>query len=663
MTQIALSGVAVEFGDTVILRDVTFTVAAGERWGIIGRNGTGKTTLFNLVTGALEPTQGIVVRAPGIRITLLEQHRDFGDAATVWQAVAGAFDHLLDLERSLSEQSIEIGNLGEAATTAILDRYAHDLERFEREGGYEITARVDAVLHGLGFDPVDARSKHLDTLSGGERGRVGLARQLVAPADVLLLDEPTNHLDLETTEWLESYLRNTSATVLLISHDRAFLANVIDHTLHLENSTTVTYAGSYESFVEQRVERRLTQQRAFEKQQRQVASETDYIRRNIAGQNTKQAKGRRKRLERLPRLSPPPDETGGAMMAIRFDVAERGGDIVAVAESARIQIGHRTLIENFTGDVTRGDRLGLIGPNGAGKSTLLRTLLGEIAPATGVARLGGSIRVAYYRQDLAQVPTDRSLYDVIAELRPTWERGQIQGHLGRFGFSGDEVQRRAESLSGGERARVALAMMMLARANLLILDEPTNHLDVESIEALEDAIERYDGTVIIVSHDRALLRALVERVWVLHDRHITVFDGSFGEWEVVSAERAHAAQVKAAEEAAVHRMRERQTVSRRDTGTRDHRDAIRKAQREADAVETEVTQLEASISQLTTTLADPELYMRPDGVSSAARFGAELDRAKSALENAIERWTSATERVESLTNAVNAAGAASQRRA
>lgn len=663
MTQIALSGVAVEFGDTVILRDVTFTVAAGERWGIIGRNGTGKTTLFNLVTGALEPTQGIVVRAPGIRITLLEQHRDFGDAATVWQAVAGAFDHLLDLERSLSEQSIEIGNLGEAATTAILDRYAHDLERFEREGGYEITARVDAVLHGLGFDPVDARSKHLDTLSGGERGRVGLARQLVAPADVLLLDEPTNHLDLETTEWLESYLRNTSATVLLISHDRAFLANVIDHTLHLENSTTVTYAGSYESFVEQRVERRLTQQRAFEKQQRQVASETDYIRRNIAGQNTKQAKGRRKRLERLPRLSPPPDETGGAMMAIRFDVAERGGDIVAVAESARIQIGHRTLIENFTGDVTRGDRLGLIGPNGAGKSTLLRTLLGEIAPATGVARLGGSIRVAYYRQDLAQVPTDRSLYDVIAELRPTWERGQIQGHLGRFGFSGDEVQRRAESLSGGERARVALAMMMLARANLLILDEPTNHLDVESIEALEDAIERYDGTVIIVSHDRALLRALVERVWVLHDRHITVFDGSFGEWEVVSAERAHAAQVKAAEEAAVHRMRERQTVSRRDTGTRDHRDAIRKAQREADAVETEVTQLEASISQLTTTLADPELYMRSDGVSSAARFGAELDRAKSALENAIERWTSATERVESLTNAVNAAGAASQRRA
>jgi ATP-binding cassette subfamily F protein 3 len=443
--------------------------------------------------------------------------------------------------------------------------------------------------------------------------------------------------------------------VLLISHDRAFLDAVIDHTLHLENRTTAAYIGSYESFVSQRVEHRLTQQRAFDKQQRQIASETDYIRRNIAGQNSKQAKGRRKRLERLPRLSPPPDESGGGM-AIRFEIAERGGDLVAVAEGARIEIGNRTLIEQFTGQVNRGDRLGLIGPNGAGKSTLLRTLLGELAPAAGTVRLGGSIRVAYYRQDLAQVPTARTLYEVIGDLRPMWERGQIQGHLGRFGFSGDEVLRRADSLSGGERARVALAMMMLTRANLLILDEPTNHLDVESIEALEDAIERYDGTVMIVSHDRALLRALANCVWVLHDRHISAFDGSFAEWEVVSAERAHAAQVKAAEEAATHRMRERQTVARRDTGSRDQRDAIRKAQREVEVAEQEVAHLEQTISELTRTLSDPELYTKTDGAASATRLGAELDRAKADLERAIERWTTATERAESLSNAASTAG-------
>src|SRR5678815_5436250 len=265
-----------------------------------------------------------------------------------------------------------------------------------------------------------------------------------------------------------------------------------------------------------------------------------------------------------------------------------------------------------------------------------RTLLGEIAPAAGTVRLGSSTTVAYYRQDLAQVPTDQPLYDVIAELRPTWERGMIQGHLGRFGFSGDEVLRRAESLSGGVRARVALAMMMLARANLLILDEPTNHLDVESIEALEDAIERYEGTVIIVSHDRALLRALADRVWVLHDTHITSFDGSFAEWEVVSSERAHAAQVKAEEEAAIHRMRERQTVVRRDMGSRDHRDALRKAQREVEVAEQDVGRLEDKISELTQTLSDPELYTKPESAASATRLGGELDRAKTELERAIE---------------------------
>ena len=654
MTQVAMSGVAVEFGDTTILRDVTFTVAPGEKWGVIGRNGTGKTTLFNLVTGVLAPTRGTVVRAPGTRVTLLEQHRDFGDATTVWQAVAGAFDHLLDLERSLAEQSTRIGELGEAATPQMLDRYARDLERFEREGGYEVTARVDAVLHGLGFDPTEARSKRIDTLSGGERGRVGLARQLVAPADVLLLDEPTNHLDLETTEWLEAYVRDTRATVLLISHDRAFLANVVDHVLHLENETTASYSGGYESFVRQRTERRLTQQRAFDKQQRQIASEEDYIRRNIAGQNSKQAKGRRKRLERLPRLSPLPDEAGGATMAIRFDAAERGGDIVAAADRASIAIGSRLLIDKFSGHVHRGERVGLIGPNGAGKSTLLRTMLGELEPASGTLRLGNSITVAYYRQDLTQVPTDRTLYEVISELRPQWERGQIQGHLGRFGFSGDEVLRRAESLSGGERARVALAMMMLARANLLILDEPTNHLDVESIEALEDAIERYDGTVIIVSHDRALLRALADRVWVLHDRHLTPFDGSFAEWEAVSAERAHAARVKAAEEAATHRMRERKTVAGRDTPGRDQREALRKARRAAEAAEQEVASIEQTIAALTTALADPELYTTPSGAASATRLGAELDDAKAALERAIDAWTTATETAEALSASANA---------
>ncbi|HEU4565601.1 MAG TPA: ABC-F family ATP-binding cassette domain-containing protein, partial [Gemmatimonadaceae bacterium] len=481
MTQLSLSGVGVEFGATTLLRDITFTVARGERWGIIGRNGTGKTTLFRILTGATTPTRGSVARAAGLRIAMLEQHRDFGGAATVWEAAAGPFAELLALERSLADQATAMGEAGDRVTEQMLARYDRDLERFEREGGYTIAPRVDAVLHGLGFDPVEARTRPLEVLSGGERGRVGLARQLVAPADILLLDEPTNHLDLDTTRWLEQYLRDIDETVLLISHDRAFLESVVDHVLHVEAGTATPYVGDFSAFVAQRAERRLAQQRAFEQQRRTVAREEDYIRRNIAGQNSRQAKGRRTRLARLPRLSPPPGEED--TMALRLESAERGGDQVLVADRVRLAVDDRVLIDGLSTRVMRGDVIGFIGPNGAGKSTLLRTIMGERAPDEGTLALGASITPAWYRQDLAQVPTDRTLYDIINDLRPMWGRGQVLGHLARFGFTGDDVQRSAATLSGGERARVALAMIMLSRANLLILDEPTNHLDVESIEA------------------------------------------------------------------------------------------------------------------------------------------------------------------------------------
>ncbi|HEU4642328.1 MAG TPA: ABC-F family ATP-binding cassette domain-containing protein [Gemmatimonadaceae bacterium] len=636
MTQISLSGVAVEFGATPLLENVTFTVAAGERWGIIGRNGTGKTTLLKLITGAMAPTRGAIARQPGLRIALLEQHRDFGDATTVWEAAAGQFAELLALERSLAEQATRLGELGDRATERDLDRYARDLERFDHEGGYTFAPRVDAVLHGLGFDPVEARTRTLDRLSGGERGRVGLARQLVAPADVLLLDEPTNHLDLETTAWLEQFLRDSRETIILISHDRAFLERVVNHVLHVEAGTAIPYTGGYTAFVQQRAERRLTQQRAFDQQRKMIAKEEDYIRRNIAGQNSRQAKGRRTRLERLPRLSAPSGEED--TMALRLEAAERGGDQVISAEHVRLALGERVLLRDFTATVQRGDVLGFIGPNGAGKSTLLRAIAGERDIDGGALRIGASVTVAHYRQDLGQVPTDRSLFDIINDLRPMWGRGAVLGHLARFGFTGDAVQRSATTLSGGERARMALAMIMLSKANLLLLDEPTNHLDVESIEALEDAIEGYGGTVLLVSHDRALLRALATRTWVLHDARITDFDGSFAEWEEASAERSRAAAIAAAEEEESRRVRERQQVRRNGDARRGEEESRRAAKRELAAAEAEVERREARVRELGTQLEDPDLYTTPEGSKRAHALAAELEGAKRALEEAFARW-------------------------
>jgi ATP-binding cassette subfamily F protein 3 len=648
MTQISVGGAGVDFGATTLFRDISFTVSAGERWGIVGRNGTGKTTLFRLLTGALEPTHGTVTRQSGLTVSLLGQHRDYGEATTVWEAAAGPFADLLALERSLAEQADALATTHDKAA---LERYGRDLERFEREGGYTVAPRVDAVLQGLGFDAVQSRTRPLDQLSGGERGRVGLARQLVAPSDVLLLDEPTNHLDLETTRWLEQYLQETDRTVILISHDRAFLAAVVDHVLHFEGDTAFAYAGSYESFVQQRQERRLAQQRAFDKQQKVIAAQADYIARNIAGQNSRQAKGRRKLLERLPRLGAPVGEQG--TMALRLEVSERGGDQVAVAERLRIAVGDRVLIDDFTGRIMRGDRLGIVGPNGAGKSTLLKALVGERAPDGGELRVGNSIRVAYYDQQLAQVPLDETLYDLIHDLRPQWERRLIQGHLGRFGFSGDEAQRRAATLSGGERARVALAMLMLSHANLLVLDEPTNHLDVETIEVLEDAIEGYEGTVILVSHDRAMLRALANRVWVLHDTHITTFDGTFAEWEVASAEREHAAAVRAAEREALRRVEEKKRTARRETtGAPDMRRQLREARARTERIEQEVAALEQQVETLTRTLEDPGLYTKPGGVEEAHQLGARLDSLRKQLDEALAAWEEQTAALEALEGAM-----------
>jgi len=644
VTQIAVSGAAIAFGATRVLRDVTFTVTRGEKWGIIGRNGSGKTSLFRLLTGDLDPAEGSVARSGALRFSLLEQHRTFAGASTVWEVAAGAFADLLALERSLAEQGTALAEAGDRCTPQMLARYDRDLERFQREDGYSVAARIDAVLHGLGFDPDQARTQALDGLSGGERGRLGLARQLVTPADVLLLDEPTNHLDLETSRWLEDYLRGVDATVLLVSHDRAFLQAVVDHVLHLESGSAAAYTGDYETFLRQRSERRLSQQRAYSKQARVIAAEEDFIRRNIAGQNSAQAKGRRRRLERVSRLSPPPGEEGA--MALRLSADERGGDQVLAADAVRVAIGDRLLLADFSTTIRRGETVGLVGPNGAGKSTLLRAIVGERPLEGGEVRIPDSVRIAYYRQDLAQVPTDRTLYEIIADLRPSWGRGPIQGHLGRFGFSGDAVLRRAGSLSGGEMARVALAMMMLSGANFLIFDEPTNHLDVESIEALEDAIEAYEGTVLLVSHDRALLRALTTRTWVLHHARITDYPGGFEEWEAASVERAHAAAVAAAEEEALRKVRERKQTRRPDEDRRRAQSARRAAERAVADAEAGVGLHEARVAELRAQLENPDLYLTPEGAAAAARIGAELEVARQALDLAFAEWEAATRRME-----------------
>jgi ATP-binding cassette subfamily F protein 3 len=645
VTLLSLAGVSVQYGANVLLKDVTLTIARGEHWGMIGRNGSGKTSLFRMIVGALDPAAGSVSRAPGLTVAVLDQHRDFGGAPTVWDAACAPFAELLRLEHSLQEQGEAIGKLGDRLTPEHLDRYDRDLERFRREGGYEMEARVSAILHGLGFDPDESKTTRLETLSGGERGRLGLACQLVTNADLLLLDEPTNHLDLETTAWLVDHLRGLDTSTLIISHDRAFLDDVADHIVHLEAGTAFNYEGNYSTFVAQREERRLASTRAYSKQAKFIAKEEDYIRRHLAGQNTNQAKGRRKKLTHVARLSPPPGDD--AAMAVRFKSGGRGGDQVLVADQLTVAFDDRVLLDRFSGVIRRGDVLGLIGPNGAGKSTLLATMLGDRAPQGGNARLGDTIDVEVYRQDMAQVPRDKSLFDIIHDLRPMWTRGQVMDHLGRFDFSGDEQLRKTNGLSGGELARVALAMMTLSQVNLLVFDEPTNHLDVESIEALEDAIQRYEGTVLLISHDRALLSALCTRIWHIDHGKITDFDGSFSEWEEARDAKKRVATA-ATRDAEIARKAKAKVAAKPEGERKQQQGALRTARRALEQAEMQVQQLERQAETKSDELADPALYAAADGKARAAKIARELEGIRSKLAQAFAAWEAAAADVERL---------------
>jgi ATP-binding cassette subfamily F protein 3 len=535
VTLLSVSNVGLSFGATELFKNITFTVAEGERWGIIGRNGAGKSSIFKIITGEYQPTVGAVARKPGLRHALLDQHRAFEGATTVWEAGAAAWREVIDLEKQIADMAMQLGEMGEQVTDEFLEKFGREQERFADLGGYEYHARVDAVLQGLGFDAEESKTRLVQTLSGGERGRVGLAAQLIAPADLLLLDEPTNHLDLDTTTWLQEWLGEAAETVIVVSHDRAFMDAVCTHIVHIEAKTSESYKGNYSQFVPQRAERRLTREREMEKQRAYVKKEEEYIRRNLAGVNSFQAKGKRKRLERLPRLAPPPGDP--AAMSLRFDVSERGGDQVTAIKDLRVEVPGRVLVEDFTAVLRRNDFVALVGPNGAGKSSFISTILGDRAPAHGEARVGASITPAWFRQDLSDLPLRKSLADVIQEQRPLWNRGAVQNHLGAFGFSGEEVFREIATLSGGERARMALALMTLKKANLLVLDEPTNHLDVENIEVLEDALEEYEGTVLLVSHDRAFLRTVATRVWSFDGTRLVDFDGPFEEWEADRARK------------------------------------------------------------------------------------------------------------------------------
>jgi ATP-binding cassette subfamily F protein 3 len=524
---VQLSDVHFGYPGTEIFSAMTWQVNPGDRIGLVGPNGSGKSTLLRLLDGRLSADTGTVARARGLSVAYLKQSQEFVGAGKIFDALLKPFEKLLAIHDELAALEHQLTD------DKALARYGELQERYTREGGYSLESRVKALAHDLGFSDDDL-SRSVDTLSGGERGRLELAKTLLEEPDLLLLDEPTNHLDVDATEHLEERLRDWPKAFVLVSHDRYFLRAVCNEIVELEAGKAVVFTGGYDKYLVEREERHERLNAAYERQKAEIARTEDFIRKNIAGQKTKQAKSRRKMLDKVERLSRHQDEFAAAgQIGLRFSVGDHPGGKEAI-KVEHLDVGYpntEPLIRDVNLTVYRGDRIGLVGPNGCGKSTLLKTLLGKLDGRGGAVMRGHEVRVGYFDQKLSELDEEHSLIDEIRTVRGDFNEDVARNFLGRFRFTGDDAFKKVKGLSGGERNRLTLAKMMLRPRNLLALDEPTNHLDIPAREVLEDALDEYAGTVLVVSHDRFFLDRVVTKIVHIHDGRAEEHVGNYSDWK------------------------------------------------------------------------------------------------------------------------------------
>ena len=626
MAVITLTSAQLAFGHHALLDHAEFSLESGERVGLIGRNGTGKSSLLKIISGRQKLDDGLLVMQQGLRIAYVEQEPVFDPEMRVFDAVASGLGELPAL---LKEYDSLTGQFGQGDDDALMERM-HDIQvKLDAADGWSINNRVEQTLERLNLGP-DALLK---TLSGGMQKRVALARALVAGPDVLLLDEPTNHLDFTSIRWLEGLLRDFRGSVLFITHDRSFLDNVATRIVELDRGRLMSYPGNFTTYQTRKAEQLAIEEIENAKFDKVLAQEEIWIRKGVQARRTRD-EGRVRRLERLREERTARRDQQG-QVKLEVSSGERSGKIVADLENVDKRFGDKVIVRDFSSTILRGDKVGLIGANGAGKTTLLKLILGEIAPDSGTLKQGTKLQVAYFDQMRTQLNEEASLADTIAPgsdwVEINGQKKHVMSYLSDFLFAPERARSPVRTLSGGERNRLLLARLFAKPANVLVLDEPTNDLDIDTLELLEELLEDYSGTVFLVSHDRTFIDNVVTQVIVAEGQGIwREFIGGYSDWERVRA----APQAEAPAGSKKGDKADSRPQAERGEGEKQKKLSY-KEQRELDSLPDLIAGLEREQAALVAALADPELYRQPAEAQRANARMAEIDEA---LMAALERW-------------------------
>ncbi|HFF2575132.1 TPA: ATP-binding cassette domain-containing protein [Listeria monocytogenes] len=638
------------FGAEVILDNIKLEVKTGDRIALVGRNGAGKSTLLKIIAGKMSYDGGTISKPKSVEIGYLAQNTGLESSKTIWDEMLSVFDSLRRMEADLRKMELRLGEPelynDPEKYQALMTDYDTLQHTFKESGGYTYEAEIRSVLNGLRFYPEDYEVE-IASLSGGQKTRLALAKLLLAKQDILVLDEPTNHLDIETLAWLETYLQNYHGSLLIVSHDRYFLDKVVNQVYEISRTKIDHYKGNYSSFVNQKQAKLEQMWKEFDKQQKQIAKLEDFVARNIVrASTTKRAQSRRKQLEKMDVLGRPQGDEKAVHFGFQFE-KQTGKDVLMVDQLSIGYAKDKRIASNLTFEMKRQDSLALVGPNGIGKSTLLKTLIRDIPALSGEFHFGAGVKIGYYDQEQAKLTSNKTVLMELWDDYPELNEVNVRTTLGNFLFSDDDVLKNVQSLSGGEKARLALAKLTLLEANVLILDEPTNHLDIESKEVLEAALIDFEGTILFVSHDRYFINRIASKIVELAPEKATVFLGDYDYYQEKLAEEKELARLDAEDRRKKGEQVEA-TSSVRKLNYQEEKEQqklLRQRKRKLEEVEKSMEATDKKIAELELQLTNPEVFQDHE---KALEITQELDAVKADGEKLMEEWEQISEELESM---------------